>query len=202
MIKTFVEPPLDNNNYVVIDEPTGDTVLIDCSAPDDSIMDFIRAQNATLRLILLTHAHLDHVMGITHFQKKHNIPVYVPQKDDVLLSEINQWTQHLGWPTVDIPHATGVLETILPLTLGSREIKVIPTPGHTEGGVCYLIGKDLFSGDTLFRGTHGRTDLPHSNPADMQLSLKHLFSLPDDVVVYPGHGSPTTIGDEKKLYSP
>ena len=200
MIKTFIEPPLDNNNYVIIDDESHEAVLIDCSHPDDTIMDYIRGQGANLKYILLTHGHLDHVMGVCHFQKKYRIPVYVAKEDVPLMADINSWTKMLGLPETEVPKADKILTDDEDLILGKNKIQVIKTPGHTQGCVCYLIGDNLFSGDTLFRGTYGRTDLPDSSQAQMNDSLKRLFRLPDETKVFPGHGAPTTIGDEKKLY--
>lgn len=200
IIKTFLEKPLDNNNYVIIDEETLEAVLIDCSHSDDAIMDYIREQGATLKYILLTHGHLDHVMGVSHFQKKYKVPVYVAKEDAVLMAGINTWTRMLGWPETKVPKADEILSDNNDLMLGKNKIQVIKTAGHTQGCVCYLIGDNLFSGDTLFRGTYGRTDLPGSNQEQMNNSLQILFKLPDETKVFPGHGAPTTIGDEKKLY--
>lgn len=201
IIKTFHEDPLGNNNYVVIDEVSHEAILIDCSAPDDAIMDFIREQNATFKFILLTHGHLDHVMGLIHFQQKYKAKAYLHQDDAPLLSNINAWTKFLGWPPVEVPVADVLIDEKTPLKLGDTPIHVIHTPGHTHGCVCYLIGNHLFSGDTLFQGTHGRTDLDCGDPVKMQASLAHLLTLPDDTIVYPGHGSSTTIGAEKKNQS-
>lgn len=200
IIKTFIEPPLDNNNYVIIDDESHEAVLIDCSHPDDTIMDYIRDQGANLKYILLTHGHLDHVMGVDYFQKKYRIPVYVAKEDVPLMADINSWTKMLGLPETEVPKADKILTDDEDLILGKNKIQVIKTAGHTQGCVCYLIGDNLFSGDTLFRGTHGRTDLPDSSQAQMNDSLKRLFRLPDETKVFPGHGAPTTIGDEKKLY--
>ncbi len=200
IIKTFIEPPLDNNNYVIIDEESHEAVLIDCSHPDDSVMEYIRGQGANLKYILLTHGHLDHVMGIDYFQKKYHVPVCVASKDVPLMADINTWTKMLGFPETVVPKADKVLSDDVELTLGENRIRVIETAGHTQGCVCYLIGDNLFAGDTLFRGTHGRTDLPGSSQEQMNDSLKRLFQLPAETKVFPGHGAPTTIADEKKLY--
>ena len=200
IIKTFVEPPLDNNNYVVIDEESHEAILIDCSHPDDGIMDYVKSQEATVKYILLTHGHLDHIMGVDYFQKKYQVPVYVAKEDEPLMADINFWTQMLDWPEMTVPKADKTLAEGEELTLGNNRIRVIKTAGHTQGGVCYLIGDNLFSGDTLFRGTYGRTDLPGSSQNQMNESLKRLFQLADETKVFPGHGAPTTIADEKKLY--
>ena len=198
LIRCFKEPPLDNNNYVVIDEATHEAALIDCSHPDEGIMDFIRSQGATLKFILLTHGHLDHVMGVMHFRKQYRVPVFIHAADKPLLAEINDWTARLGLAPVDVPVADKTVDENTVLMLGNQRLQVLETPGHTPGGVCYLAGMDLFSGDTLFLGTHGRTDLPRSSPQQMVASLKRLMQLPVQTRVWPGHGADTTIGAEQE----
>ena len=199
IIKTFVEPPLDNNNYVVIDQQTGQAVLIDCSAPDERIMAYVQEQGATLAAIWLTHAHPDHVLGVTWFQKKYKVPVLLSAADASLLADMNEWTAWLNWPTAEVPVADELIDEKTPLRLGNIPVQVIATPGHTAGGMCYLIQGNLFSGDTLFRGTYGRTDLPGSDAQAMRRSLRQLMTLPAETQVFPGHGKPTTIREEKSL---
>ena len=199
MIKTFVEPPLDNNNYVVTD---GDeAVLIDCSAPDSAILDYIRDQGAKLKYILLTHGHFDHILGLPFIAEQAGVSVAVHPADRPLIRDISRWTEQiLNQKTETIPVADTDLADGMHLKVGASDIQVLYTPGHTPGGVCFLIGKNLFSGDTMFRGTHGRTDLPGSDDQVMQASLGKLLQLPDDTIIYPGHGPATTIGAEKKTY--
>ncbi|MBQ7412834.1 MAG: MBL fold metallo-hydrolase [Alphaproteobacteria bacterium] len=200
MIKVFVEPPLDNNNYLVIDDDSRDTVLIDCSASDERIIDLIEHENLRLKYILLTHAHFDHVLGVTYFQEKYDIPVYLHPADFPLLSDLNDWLDRMGYPRASVPIVSDLLAVQSSLTLGRQKFQVLSTPGHTPGCVCYLLGSHLFSGDTLFKDTHGRTDLPGSNSEQMTDSLKRLFQLPSEISVYPGHGPATIMAAEKKNY--
>lgn len=201
MIKTFVETPLDNNNYLVVDTEKREAVLIDCSAPDTKIVDFIESEKLKLKSILLTHAHFDHVLGITYFQEKYDVPVYLSQADLPLLSDLNSWLKQMGFPPAPVPTVSNLESLQSALFLGQQQIQILPTPGHTPGGVCYLIGQNLFSGDTLFKNAHGRTDLPGSHPEQMTNSLKWLIQLPPETNVYPGHGPATTIGAEKENYT-
>jgi len=197
IIQTFKEPPLDNNNYVVIDPESHAAVLIDCSAPDKAIMDYIKSQHADLKYILITHAHFDHILGVEEMMKAYQVPAYVHPADLPLLQDLNGWLAQMGFPRSNIPDMKALPQN---LTIGNIPIKVIETAGHTPGGVCYLIENNLFSGDTLFKGTYGRVDLPMSNPESMRHSLHQLMQLPDHTFVYPGHGHPTTIGAEKGKY--
>ena len=198
IIKTFREPPLDNNNYVVIEPISHEAILIDCSAPDRTIMDYIQTQNAHLSYILITHTHFDHILGIEEMTKAYQVPAYAHPADFPLLRDMNNWISHfMGFPPVNIPEIKPLPDR---LKIGNIPIQVIETAGHTPGGVCYLIEDHLFSGDTLFKGTYGRVDIPMSNPADMRDSLGRLMHLPPETSVYPGHGHPTTIGAEQGKY--
>ncbi len=200
LVKTFVKPPLKNNNYVVVDLDTKNAILIDCSSPDDEIMNWVQTQGFYLKYILLTHGHFDHVLGVDYYQKHYHIDAYLYEKDVPLLDRINEYTSMLGFKKVDIPKVKAFSFGEV-FTLGEHLIKIILTPGHTQGGVCYLIDGHLFSGDTLFHGTCGRTDLLESDEEKMQQSLQTLFEkLPDETPVYPGHGASTTIGKERWLY--
>ena len=199
-VKTFVMPPITNNNYVIIDTDSHEAVLIDCSHATDEIMAYIKQQKANLKYILLTHAHFDHVLGVDYFQKKYHVPVYCSQKDESLLKQINDYMKCMKLSPVKEPQMDGYIEQ-KELKIGRYPIQVIQTPGHTNGSVCYFIKAMLFSGDTLFKESYGRTDFPGGDEHAMQKSLHLLFkTLPDDVAVYPGHGDSTTIKAERCFY--
>ncbi|MBD5405433.1 MBL fold metallo-hydrolase [bacterium] len=196
IIKKFIKNgPLQNNNYVIIDEESREAVLIDCSEPTDDIMDYIKEQGADLKYILLTHVHPDHIQGVNYYRKKYGVSVFLHKDDFPLLSQLGQYFAGAESVSVD-----KLFDDDAEFSIGNEKIKVIHTPGHTEGSVCYLIDNMLFSGDTLFYETHGRTDLPFSDDAKMRSSLKKLFTLDDNIVVYPGHRKDTTIGAEKVRY--
>ncbi len=196
IIKRFIKNPLQNNNYVIIDEDSSEAVLIDCSEPTDDIMDYIKEQGATLKYILLTHAHFDHILGVNYYREKFGVPVFLHKDDVPLLGQLSQYVA--GAESVAVDKFFG---DDAEFELGNKKIKVIHTAGHTEGSVCFLIDNILFSGDTLFYGTYGRVDLPFGDEQKMVESLKKLFTLFDDIVVYPGHGESTTVGKEKVRYS-
>ena len=172
LIQSFTEQPLDNNNYVVIDAESHEAILIDCSALDEAVMDYIRKNGATLKYILITHTHFDHIMGVDEMMNKYHIPAFAHATDFPLLKDMNGWLAQMGYPRMTIPDVKPLPNE---LKIGNVPIHVIETPGHTPGGVCYLIENCLFSGDTLFKGTYGRVDLPMSNPTTMRASLLHLM---------------------------
>lgn len=202
ILKDFKFPPLNNHNYLVLDPVSKEAVLFDCSTPNNDVMQFVEEQGALLKMILLTHGHFDHVMGINYFWEKYHIPAYVHENDFSLLQEINNYTHYANIDQqVDIPKVDGTFNAHTTFKLGKYPIRILETPGHTRGCCCFWVDDLLISGDTLFMGTYGRTDLPTSSESAMKQSLKRLFQeLPDTVLVYPGHGHPTTIGAERGLY--
>lgn len=202
LIKTYVAGPVQANNYLVIDEASKEAILIDCSDYVSEIVDYVKQNGLTVKYILLTHGHFDHVLGINRMKEALGAKAYVHEGDREQVINTRNVMMMFGLPTdgVENPVIDGTLADAGMITLGSNEIKVIETPGHTPGGVCYLIGDNLFSGDTLFCGTIGRTDLPQGSFQQIKHSVKDiLFALDEKVKVYPGHGEPSAIGFEKKF---
>ena len=202
LINTYVAGPVQANNYLVVDEVSKEAILIDCSDYVEEIIDYVKKNNLKVKYILLTHGHFDHVLGINRMNEVLGAKVYVHEGDKEQVVNTRAVMTMFGLPTegVENPKITATLSDAGELTLGNQVIKVIETPGHTPGGVCYLIGDCLFSGDTLFHGTIGRTDLPGGNFQQIKHSVKDvLFALDENIKVYPGHGEPTSIGYEKKF---
>ncbi len=201
-LKTFVKGPIDANNYLLIDENSRDAILIDCSEPDDSYINEIKNLNVNLKMILLTHGHFDHILGCNKFKENFDCDIYVGEDDVRQIEYAPEMTMILGG--VRIPEVTSVNKTIKDgdtFKIGDIELKAIHTAGHTKGGMCYLSndGK-LFSGDTMFHGSVGRTDFLDGDFQDIRHSVKDiLFKLPEETTVYTGHGAKTTIKFEKKF---
>ena len=199
IIKTFVEPPIDNNNYLIVDEKTKDAALIDCSSIDDRIDEEIEKQGANLKYILLTHGHFDHIAGIRPNRFKNNPQIVMHKADLDWLNNANQYLPMFGMPEITIPKVDIFVEDGDTIQLGSLEIKVLHTPGHTQGGVCYLVDGNLFSGDTIFREAVGRCDLEGGNFNQIVESIENkIFTLPAKTVIYPGHGNITSVEWEKE----
>jgi len=196
-IKIFVLGPIENNTFVVTCEKTKKSFVIDPSfGAFEKVKKFLKENLFTLDKILLTHSHMDHIADVKHLKDAFSVPVYVNRLEAKTLEEPEQLsffsTKVLGTkPDV-------LFEDKDKIKVGDIEIDVIHTPGHTPGGSCFYIKKEktLFSGDTLFKGSFGRVDFSYSNPEDMIKSLKKLSKLEKDTIVYPGHGSKTTIKDE------
>ena len=195
IVKTFREPPIDNNNYLLFDEESKEAALIDCSAVDDNIRKTLDENGGKLKYILLTHGHFDHVAGIRPTDAK-----IVMHKDDLReLNNANQYLSMFGIPDITIPNIDIFVNEGDILNLGKHEIKVIHTPGHTQGGVCYLIDNMLFSGDTIFKEAVGRCDLEGGNFDQLVNNIEtKIFTLPENVIIYPGHGPSSSIGWEKE----
>lgn len=199
IIKRFIAGRLENNIYLVADEKSSEAVLIDATQDLPEIQKAVKDLGVKVKYILLTHGHFDHIFGLNCLKKSLNAPAVICKDDLVISDNINEFTRLFGLPDSVPPKYDMYIKDGDEILLGSYKIKVIHTPGHTEGGVCYLVDGKLFSGDTLFRGSVGRTDLFGGNFGKLSDSIKNkLFKLDDKTEVFPGHGDMTTIGFEKK----
>ena len=169
-LETMVLGPLETNCYLLWDEQTMEAAVIDPGASGQKIADRLAQNGLMLRMILLTHAHFDHIGGLQQLHELTGAPVWV--------SKIDSTDE---------------------LTLGHIKIHVIATPGHTPGGVCLLAGDWLFSGDTLFAGSCGRTDFKGGDQQAMMASLKKLGQLPGNFRVLPGHMEESTLDAERQV---
>jgi len=198
ILKQFVLGALENNNYLLIDEDSKEAVLFDCTQDSIAIEDTLKEYGAQLKYILLTHGHFDHILGINDFKSKHDCKVLVHEDDKILMDSIKEFAANFGLPPADVQKVDGYLTENDIIKIGEHEIKVIHTPGHTKGGVCYLVEDKLFSGDTLFYESVGRTDLPGGSFNELKSNIEQkLFTLDENIKVYPGHGWTSTIGHEK-----
>ena len=187
-LETMVLGPLETNCYLLWDEQTMEAAVIDPGASGQKIADRLEQNGLMLRMILLTHAHFDHIGGLQQLHELTGAPVWVSKIDSTDPAEMTHGRLIF----------TNTYEDGDELTLGHIKIHVIATPGHTPGGVCLLAGDWLFSGDTLFCGAFGRTDFPGGSMNEMVKSLKRLDTLPADTLVFPGHMQFTEIGEEQR----
>lgn len=191
------------NCYIVQDEKTKETMVIDPAGDVDKIVEMLGILNAKVKYIYLTHCHGDHIGGVKELKDKCGGKIIIQRNDAQNLLDPNKsLTSYIGMPNFEI-EADSRLDDGDLLHLGELEFKVLHTPGHTSGGSCLYCEEEklLFSGDTLFRGTWGRTDLPTASFEDIISSItKKLMILPDETIVYPGHGKSTMIREEKPIY--
>ena len=198
-IKKYVVGMIGTNCYLVINEETKESVMVDPGAYPAKVKNAVKEQGLKLKAVLLTHAHFDHIMGLNSLKKTLNAPAVICKDDLVISDNVNEFTRLFGVPDIVPPTYEKFVKDGDVLDVGDMQIKVIQTPGHTEGGVCYLIGENLFSGDTLFKQSVGRTDLFGGNLEKIRHSVKEvLFKLDENIKVFPGHGPITTIAYEKK----
>ncbi|PJI09764.1 MULTISPECIES: MBL fold metallo-hydrolase [Clostridium] len=179
------------NCYIIVDEKTNDSIIIDPGDAPNKILKAFKDTNSNLKFILLTHGHADHTAAVSELIKEYDIDVYMNEKDVKL---INNGEYMFGKKE---ENANKYVNDNDELQFGSLKVKCIETPGHTPGGMCYLIDNFLFSGDTLFNNSVGRTDLPGGDFNALVDSVKKLIKLDDSTIVYPGHGGETTIEHEK-----
>ncbi len=193
--------PLQCNCSVLGDEQTREAMVIDPGDQIDEILAILTEENLTLKQIVITHAHIDHVGGAMKLKAATGAPILMNQNDQALLKMLDM---QAAWVGMRPPGAVQVDESVddgRVLQIGPITSNVILTPGHTEGSICvyFPTEKKLIAGDTLFAGSIGRTDLPGGSFEKIMRSLhQRVMALPDDTEVTPGHGQMTTIGDERE----
>ena len=192
------------NCYIVEDEESKETMVIDPGGEPEKIIDMLNTLGINeLKYIYLTHCHGDHFGGILELKKQKGGKVLIHRDDaEGLYNQAISLTYYIGMDDINLEADSRVDEGDK-IHLGNLEFEVIHTPGHTKGGTCLYCKEQalLFSGDTLFRGTWGRTDLPTSSFPDIIASITNkLATLPDETIVYPGHGKSTRIKEEEPIY--
>lgn len=193
--------PFQMNCYVVADDTTREGVVIDPGDETEALLELIREEGLAIRAILLTHAHLDHVARAQDMKEALGVPMYLHPADMPLLKAVPQQAVMLGLPAPRVPTVDGPLEEGTPFEAGPLRFEVRHTPGHSPGGVCLIPEgeKVAFVGDAVFAGSIGRTDLPGGDYDTLIRSIREeILTLPDEVVLYSGHGPPTTVGRERR----
>ena len=199
-VKVYPYGPLTENTYLAVDENSGLKTIIDPGFYGDVVADDIGDPN-TLKYIILTHGHFDHVGACVYYKNAYPEAVIVaPRNEEYLIHK--DWVKDYlarGWNVCNCPEPDRYVTEDDTIALGDTELSFIETPGHTEGGMCILGDGKLFSGDTLFRLSVGNTSLETGSWDDLINSITNkLFTLDDDTTVYPGHGAKTSIGYEKR----
>jgi glyoxylase-like metal-dependent hydrolase (beta-lactamase superfamily II) len=202
---TAAAPPFFKNGYLVWCDKTRDAVIIDPGDEVDELLRAVTTNRVSVKAILLTHAHLDHVTGVGPAKAALGVPVWLHRDDLFLYERAVEQGRMFGIHVVAPPPIDSFYEPGLPFLFGRQVVDILHTPGHCPGGVCLAIGRhghkerELFVGDTLFAGSIGRTDLPGGNFDTLIRSIRQvLFAFPDDTVVHSGHGPDTTVGVERR----
>jgi glyoxylase-like metal-dependent hydrolase (beta-lactamase superfamily II) len=205
LLDVHAVPPFEKNGFVLGCEKTLEGVLIDPGDEVDRLLHAVERRRLTIKYILLTHAHLDHITGVGRAKQAIGAPVGLHRDDLFLYEAVVQQGLAFGFRVDPQPAVDFFYEGRGPYGFGGYDVFVHHTPGHCPGGVCLQVGKrgeagrQLFVGDTLFAGGIGRTDLPGGDYATLIRSIREvLFGFGDDAEVYPGHGPKTTIGQERR----
>lgn len=203
-IKEFVFNPFQENTYVLYDE-TKEAVIVDPGCYEEyerrELQEFIENNKLKVTMLLNTHGHIDHVLGNTFVKDKFNVKLYIHKIEEPVMRAVRAYAGNYGFPLYQEASVDSYLEEGNTITFGNQQFTILFVPGHSPGHVAFYSEKEkvVIGGDVLFLNSIGRTDLPGGNFNTLINSIhEKLFTLPDDVVVYTGHGPETTIGYEKE----
>lgn len=202
-VKTFVFNPFSENTYILYDE-TNECVIIDPGCFDKKeqleIVDFIKSYNLIPKYILITHGHIDHVLGINYLKTKFDIPIWIPKGEEETYNAVSSYASSYGFEEYEHSPADYLIDEDEVINFGNSSLSTIYAPGHSAGHVAFVNKNQniCIGGDILFNGSIGRVDLPGGDFDTLIESIKNkLFVLDESMVVYPGHGPTTTIKQEK-----
>ncbi len=192
--------PFQANAWLLVDGGTRHAMLIDPGDEPETLLSWIGEKGVELKYLIATHGHLDHVAASREVAAEFGLKLHIHKNDLPILSRLRDSRLGLGLPPVDPPESTEILEEGKEIRLGNLSFRVVHTPGHTPGSVCIHGHGLIFTGDLIFMGSVGRTDLPGGNTEELKLSLKRKITvLPDETRILPGHGPETTVGNEKRM---
>jgi glyoxylase-like metal-dependent hydrolase (beta-lactamase superfamily II) len=203
-VKFFVFNPFQENTYVLSDD-TRDCVIIDPGCYEEhekkTLTDYIAANDLTVRMLLNTHCHIDHILGNSFVKEKYNTKLYIHPTEEYVLNAQKIFAPNYGFHQYHEARPDVYLTPGEIIEFGAQKFSILFVPGHAPGHVAFYNEKEkiVIGGDVLFEGSIGRTDLPGGDFKTLIKSIhEQLFTLPDDVIVYPGHGDETTVGVEKR----
>ena len=195
-IETIVVGPLQVNCYIVYDEKSLDALIIDAGDEPDKILKFIKSRGLKISHIICTHAHFDHTGGIASLREKTGAKVMLHVDDLEIYSRVESQGAIWGFHVVQPPHPDLFLRDGEEIVAGDVKLQVMHTPGHSPGGICLVADGVVFTGDTVFAGSIGRTDFYGGSIDALKISFKKVLSLPPKTKLLPGHGNWTTVEDE------
>lgn len=191
--------PLHTNSYLLVDNDSKQAALFDVGGPIDSLLQIILNESLQLKYIFCTHGHFDHILGIKTVKLRFSdVPVCIHAKEMAVIEHSGAFARLFEFDPRDFGEPDIYINDRDTFQLGNLEIQAILAPGHTPGSICFHFDNVLISGDVLFRRGVGRTDLYGGSFEQLEKSIKKLYTLPEETIVYPGHGPSTTIGEEKR----
>jgi len=192
--------PLSVNCYIIGDDQTREAIIVDPGGNARDILDTLRREQLQPIALINTHPHFEHSIALAELREKTGAPFWLHTDEAPVLASASLGARMFGFAMAQPKPAERLLHDGDPVRVGTLVLRVLHTPGHTPGGICLLGDGWLISGDTLFQAGIGRTDLPGGDYATLMASIRDkLLTLPDTTIVYPGHGEPTTIGEERHL---
>lgn len=198
IIQKIIVGPLESNCYIIADEQTKEAIIVDPGDEPDIIIDFIKEKTLQVKYVVCTHAHFDHIGAVSEMKQETGAPIVIHRDEQEVYRSTRKQAALWGFDLEELPKPDMLVSEGDILEIGSLKFMIIHTPGHSPGGIC-LSGEDiLITGDTVFAGSVGRTDLHGGDIIQLKKSFKRLMSLPEKIKILPGHGPETTIGKEKK----
>jgi hydroxyacylglutathione hydrolase len=197
IIQKFVVGPLENNCFIISDEKSKEALVVDPGDEPDRLLDFIDKNHLKVKYIVCTHAHFDHIGALVDIKEAQGPKIVIHEDELFLYQNVNKQAEMWGFSAESLPEPDMFVSDGDFLELGSLRFEVFHTPGHSPGGICLYGEGILVTGDTLFAGSVGRTDLYGGDLLQLKKSFQRLISLPVEVRVLPGHGPETTIKKEK-----
>lgn len=197
IIKNVVVGPLQVNCFIVGDELSKESIIIDPGDEPDMIMDIIKKNSLKVKYILCTHGHFDHVGAVSDIKKETGAEILIHEDELIIYNAARDMAAFWGYDIDPLPEPDKFVKNGDTVTIGKLSFSVLHTPGHSPGGICLYGNGILITGDTLFEGSVGRTDFYGGDMEKLKASFKRLMSLPNETRVLPGHGGETTIGREK-----
>lgn len=203
-VKSFTFNPFMENTYVIHANGKGAIIDPGCYDPAEQkqLVDFIKEENLDVQMILSTHGHIDHVLGNAFVKRNFNVPLWIGEHDVETFKAVEAYAPNYGFQNYEAAKYDYLIKEGDTIEIGHEKLKVLFVPGHAPGHIAFYHKEDGFvlGGDVLFKESVGRTDMPGGDSDTLMNSIKkELYSLPNDTVVYPGHGERTTVGHEKQF---
>lgn len=197
IIEKLIVGTLESNCFIIGDEDTKEALVVDPGDEPDRILDLIKESNLKVKFIVCTHAHFDHVGAVPDLKEQTNAKIVIHREDLDLYSNIEKQALLWGYEIDPLPEPDILVSEGNKIEIGNLRFEILHTPGHSPGGICLYGEGILITGDTLFAGSVGRTDLYGGDIQKLKNSFKRLMSLPEEIKVLPGHGPESTIGHER-----